>query len=60
MANDSALTQASDSTDPAASGGIWYLARGVNCNVSGSYDSQGPSQIGSRDAEIAVSANTCP
>ncbi len=40
--------------------GVWYLVRAVNCGGAGSYDSNSPSQVGSRDAEIQASAGHCP
>ena len=40
--------------------GFWFLVRGVNCGGSGSYDTGEPSQVGSRDAEIAGSGADCP
>jgi hypothetical protein len=45
---------------PAAGQAIWYLVRGENCGGHGTYDSGAPSQIGSRDAEINASAQSCP
>ncbi len=45
---------------PAPGNAEWFLVRGVNCGGSGTYDSLGPSQAGSRDAEIAASGNACP
>lgn len=43
-----------------ASGSEWYLARAVNCGGSATFDTNGLSQIGSRDAEIALAAGSCP
>jgi hypothetical protein len=40
--------------------GIWYLVRGANCKGKGTFDSGGPTQVGLRDAEIAVTGNDCP
>jgi hypothetical protein len=40
--------------------GFWYLVRAESCGGNASYNSGSPSQIGSRDAEIAASANACP
>lgn len=37
----------------------WFLVRGVNCGGSGTHDSGGASQTGSRDTEIAASGNDC-
>ncbi|HJQ99462.1 MAG TPA: FG-GAP-like repeat-containing protein [Candidatus Polarisedimenticolaceae bacterium] len=59
VANDSALLQTSDTT-PAGSGGLWYLARGVNCNANGTYDDPASSQLPGRDAEIGASSSPCP
>ena len=42
---------------PAAGEGVWYLMRP---QPGGSYDTGLPSQIGSRDAEIAASGQDCP
>jgi hypothetical protein len=44
---------------PASAGNQWYLVRGVNCGGSGTYDSGGAGQQGSRDAEIASSGHAC-
>jgi hypothetical protein len=49
-----------DATLPPPGGGFWYLVRGLSCGGPGTYDSGAASQIGSRDAEIAASANACP
>jgi hypothetical protein len=40
--------------------GYWYLARGMNCKGSGTFDSGSPRQVGSRDAEIIASGASCP
>ncbi len=45
---------------PTAGDGFWFLVRGQNCGGSGTYESGGPSQVGSRDLEIAASGNHCP
>src|SRR4029450_4076769 len=45
---------------PAAAQGFWYLIRAGNCGGNPSYNSGFPSQVGSRDAEIAASGNACP
>jgi hypothetical protein len=59
VADDTKLTSASDDTDP-SSGGLWYLARGVNCTTAGSYDDPAPPQSGARDNEIEASGVACP
>jgi hypothetical protein len=61
LANDSAATVASDPDLPDIDDGSFYLVRPVNaCGGPGSYDEGSPSQIGSRDAEIAAAAAACP
>ena len=45
---------------PQPGDGFWFLVRGGNCRGRGSYDEGTPSQIGSRDAEIAASPSSCP
>ncbi len=60
LGNDQAGTSYTDATNPAVGDGLWYLVRAGNCGGNGSYDEGQPSQIGSRDAEIAASANACP
>ena len=40
---------------PPPGGGFWYLVR----DAAGTYDTGEPSQIGSRDAEIAASGHDC-
>ncbi|HKY32420.1 MAG TPA: hypothetical protein VJV23_07790 [Candidatus Polarisedimenticolia bacterium] len=47
-------------TDPSPGNGIWFLVRGVAGPVNLSLDTFGPSQVGSRDAEVAASAAACP
>ncbi len=39
--------------------GFYFVARGVGCGGNGTYDSQSPSQSGSRDAEINATG-LCP
>jgi hypothetical protein len=46
--------------DPAPGAGWWYLVRGRNGAVVGSWSDGSASQVGSRDAEIAASGNACP
>jgi hypothetical protein len=61
IGNDLGATFLQDGEVPPASGGLWYLVRPVNaCSGAGTYDSEGTSQNGSRDAEIAASSNACP
>lgn len=52
---------APDPAMPSVGSGFWYLARGVDrCSaISGTYDTSSPLQVGSRDAEIALSPNAC-
>jgi spore coat protein A len=45
---------------PAAGQGWWFLVRKVTGFGPGSYDSGWPTQVGSRDGEIAASPNACP
>ncbi len=45
---------------PSVGDGVWFLVRGANCKGRGTYDSGAPSQVGSRDAEIAASLRSCP
>ena len=54
------VTLHADGGVPAVGEGYWYLARGASCGGLGSYDSAGPGQIGSRDAEVDVAPNSCP
>ena len=61
IADDLAATSLDDAEVPPAGGGLWLLVRPVNaCGGAGTYDAEGTSQQGSRDAEIAASANACP
>jgi hypothetical protein len=60
LANDQTGVSFLDATVPALGGGFWYLVRGLSCGGAGTYDSIGGSQVGSRDAEIAASPNSCP
>jgi len=45
-----------DGLDPPSNAGRFYLGR---CNA-GTYDSLAPSQVASRDSEIAAAAGACP
>jgi len=60
LANDTAELSVLDANIPAAANGFWYLARGMNCGGSGTYDGPGGRQSGSRDAEIDAAASRCP
>ncbi len=56
-ANDLTANETTDPAEPGQGGGLWYLARALNCAGSGSYDEPGTAP---RDAEIAASAGACP
>ncbi|MBZ5639892.1 MAG: S8 family serine peptidase, partial [Acidobacteriia bacterium] len=58
--NDQVGTSYTDGSVPALGDGYWYLVRAGNCAGQGTYDEGQPSQIGSRDAEIAASGHACP
>jgi hypothetical protein len=58
--NDLTATSRDDADTPSAGDGFWYLVRAVNCGGSATFDSGAPSQVGSRDAEIAASGHACP
>jgi hypothetical protein len=60
LLDDGAATSVSSATAPGPGGGLWFLVRGVNCAGPGTYDEGTGSQQGSRDSEIAASANACP
>ncbi len=60
LANDTPLASLEDAVVPDPADGFWYLVRAWNCGGNGSYDSGAVAQQGSRDAEIAASAATCP
>ena len=62
MLNDGAVNAIVDTRpNPASGAGYFYLLRAVaGCSAAGTYDTGLPSQIGSRDAEIAAAANDCP
>jgi len=49
-----------DAETPAEGAGIWYLARGVNCDGVGTYDDGSASLSGSRDPGIFASGLGCP
>jgi hypothetical protein len=59
LANDTTMMQANDASVPVAGQGTWFLVRGVAC-APGSYDEPAAGQQGSRDAEIAAAASSCP
>jgi hypothetical protein len=60
LGNNLAATTADDTSAVPVGQGFWYLVRAESCGGNASYNSGSPSQIGSRDAEIAASANACP
>ena len=47
-------------TNPAAGEGFWFLVRVVDGEINGTYDSDGPAQVGLRDDEINASPSACP
>ena len=51
---------ADDPEQPSAGQGYWYLVRGRNCSLAGTYDSGAASQVGTRDSEISASPEACP
>lgn len=48
------------SATPSIGDGFWFLVRGSNCGGAGTYNSGATSQVGSRDAGINASGNSCP
>ena len=56
LGNDQAVTFVEGPGEPSAGQGYWFLVR----EAAGSYDTGAPSQVGTRDAEIAASGNGCP
>ena len=59
-ANDLPATILDVSDVPTPGDGWWFLARPLFPAGPGSYDGEGPGQVGSRDAGIASSALACP
>jgi hypothetical protein len=60
LEEDDTDEQATDSALPAAGEGYFYVVRAQSlCDESGTYDSGGPAQIGSRDEEIQSAPQTC-
>ena len=59
---DNSLDASSSDTSvpPGPGAGYYYLVRTYGCGQAGTYDSGEPSQVGSRDAEIAASGLSCP
>ena len=60
LANDLPSTHVGESEVPAVGDGWWFLARPLFPAGPGSYDGEGPGQVGSRDAELAASPLACP
>jgi LmbE family N-acetylglucosaminyl deacetylase len=60
LGSDLGGTSLSFSSTPPSGQGWWFLMRPVSCGGAGSYDEGVPSQVGSRDAEIASSPQACP
>jgi spore coat protein A len=60
LADDSAPTSLAFPSGPALDAGWWFLLRAATTAGPGTYDSGSPSQVGSRDAEIAASGVACP
>jgi hypothetical protein len=60
LANDLPSTRVGESEVPAPGDGWWFLARPLFPAGPGSYDGEGPGQVGSRDPELAASPLACP
>jgi hypothetical protein len=60
LRNDVPAASYLDLDIPAPGEAFWYLVRPIGCGVPGSYDEGVASQVGSRDAEIAAAAGSCP
>lgn len=60
LEDNTTATSITDSDDPPAGDGFWYLVRPVFYNGPGTYDSAGTVQAKPRDAEIDASLNACP
>ncbi|HKY33510.1 MAG TPA: MopE-related protein, partial [Candidatus Polarisedimenticolia bacterium] len=60
MINDASIPFADDGQVLPPNSGFWYMVRPVNCSGAGSYDTGSPSQIGSRDPEMATAVGSCP
>ena len=60
IVDDYPATHIVDELKPPEDEGFWFLVRAVNALGAGTYDSWGPGQVGSRDAEIAASPAACP
>lgn len=60
LVNDTPASSFTASGSPSPGDGYWFLVRAGNCGGHGSYDADGPTQIGLRDPEIAASGNDCP
>jgi len=59
LAENHIFTSRLFSSVPPVGQGFWFLTRTVNCAGGGTYNTGVPSQVGSRDSEIASSANSC-
>jgi hypothetical protein len=60
LANDLMSTFVDEQGLPMVGDGWWFLARPLFPAGAGSYDGEGPGQVGSRDSEIAASPLACP
>ena len=60
LVNDTTATSFTATGTPSVGDGFWFLVRAGNCGGHGTYDSDGPTQTGLRDPEIAASGNDCP
>ena len=60
LENDVTSTSRDDSDTPARGDGFWYLVGATTCGGRSTYDSDAPTQVGSRDAGIAASVYACP
>ena len=60
LANNTVDTSWPYPVNPAGGEGFWFLVREVEAGGPGSYDSNGPGQVGLRDAEINASPFACP
>ncbi len=59
LEDNGANTAVIDTSVPRPRDGFYFLARGIGCAGNGTYDAQSPSQIGSRDEEVAATG-LCP
>jgi hypothetical protein len=60
LADDAVFLSLVDAEAPPAGEGWWYLMRAAGCTGADTYETGVPSQVGTRDPEVALAPARCP